>query len=76
VVLEVVVGSLFLLFGRLCFGHVSRVRALYSYERPTDSRFYGGKPPLVAPAALGALLTLCGLALLALGAVRLFSAGG
>lgn len=73
---EIAVGTLSLFLGWLCFGHLSRVRARYSHEHHPDSRFFGEKPPLVAPAALGTLLTLCGLGLLALGAVRLFSAGG
>lgn len=61
-----VVGSLSLFLGWLCLGHVSRVRALYSTERPPRSRFYGEKPPMIFPSALGVLFALDGLALLAL----------
>lgn len=64
--LEIVVGSLLLFLGWLCFGHVSRVRALYSTERSPRSRFYGEKPPMIFAFALGVLFVLDGLALLAL----------
>ena len=66
--LEIVVGALSLFFGWLCFDHVSRVRALYSKEHSPRSRFYGEKPLMIFPFALGALFVLDGLALLALAA--------
>jgi hypothetical protein len=75
--LEMVVGSLSLFLGWLCFDHVSRVRALYSTERSPRSRFYGEKPPMIFPSALGVLFVLDGLALLALTAYgRLHVADG
>jgi hypothetical protein len=70
--LEIIVGLLALFLGWLCFDHVSRVRALYSEERPRHSRFHGEKPSMTIPSALGVLLVLVGLALLALAAAELF----
>jgi hypothetical protein len=64
--LEIAVGTLLLFFGWLCFGHVSRVRALYSKAHSPRSRFYGEKPLMIFPFALGVLFVLDGLALLAL----------
>lgn len=65
---EIGVGLFALALGWLCFDQVSRVRALYSEERPRDSLFHGEKPLMIIPAALGVLLVLVGLALLTLGA--------
>ena len=70
--LEIIVGLLTLFFGWLCFDHVSRVRALYSEERPRHSLFHGEKPLMVIPSALGVLLVLVGLALLTLAAAGWF----
>lgn len=67
---EMGVGLFALALGRLCFDHVSRVRALYSEERPRQSLFYGEKPLMVIPTALGVLLVLVGLALLTLAAAE------
>lgn len=67
---EIAVGTLSLFFGWLCFDHVSRVRALYSKKRSTRSRFYGKKPLMIFPFALGALFVLDGLASLALVAYK------
>ena len=67
--LEIIVGLLALFLGWLCFDHVSRVRALYSKERPRRSRFHGEKPLMIMPSALGVLFVLVGLALLTLAAV-------
>lgn len=66
--LEIVVGSLSLFLGWLCFDHVSRVRALYSEEHTPHSRFYGEKPLMIFPSVLGGLFVLDGLALLAVAA--------
>ena len=68
--LEIIVGLLALFLGWLCFGHVSRVRALYSEERPRHSLFHGEKPLMFIPSALGVLLVLVGLALLTLAAAE------
>ena len=68
--LEIIVGLLALFLGWLCFDHVSRVRALYSEERPRHSLFHGEKPLMVIPSALGVLLVLVGLALLTLAAAE------
>ncbi len=68
--LEIIVGLLALSLGWLCFGHVSRVRALYSEERPRHSLFHGEKPLMIIPSALGVLLVLVGLALLTLAAAE------
>lgn len=77
VMLEIAVGTTSLFFGWLCFDHVSRVRALYSKERSPRSRFYGEKPLMVFPFALGVLFVLDGLALLVLAAYeRLHIADG
>lgn len=70
--LEVIVGLFALFLGWLCFAHVSRVRALYSEERPRHSRFHGEKPLMIIPSALGVLFVLDGLALLTLAAVEWF----
>ena len=67
---EIIVGSLALFLGWLCFDHVSRVRALYAQERPRHSRFHGEKPLMIIPSALGVLLVLVGLALLTLAAAE------
>ncbi|HEX8138224.1 MAG TPA: hypothetical protein VF544_11585 [Pyrinomonadaceae bacterium] len=74
--LEIIVGLLALFLGWLCFAQVSRVRALYSDERPQHSRFHGEKPLMIVPSALGVLFVLDGLALLTLAAAgRLQDAG-
>ena len=70
--LEIIVGLLALFLGRLCLDQVSRVRALYSEERPRHSRFHGEKPLMFIPSALGVLLVLSGLALLTLAAAEHF----
>ncbi len=67
---EIGVGLFALALGWLCFDHVSRVRALYSEERPRHSLFHGEKPLMVIPTALGVLLVLVGLALLTLAAAE------
>ena len=66
--LEIAMGSLSLFFGWLCLDHVSRVRACYSTDHSPRSRFYGEKPLMIMPSALGVLFVLDGLALLALAA--------
>lgn len=68
--LEIIVGLLALFLGWLCFAHVSRVRALYSEERPRHSRFHGQKPLMIIPSVLGVLFVLDGLALLTLTAAE------
>ena len=73
--LEIIVGLFALFLGRRCFDHVSRVRALYSEERPRHSLFHGEKPLMVIPSALGALLVFVGLALLALAAAEMIKGG-
>lgn len=74
---EVVVGSLSLFLGWLCLEHVKWVRARYSTEHSPRSPFYGEKPLMVVPSALGVLFVLDGLALLALAAsARLRHADG
>jgi hypothetical protein len=65
---EIGVGLFLLGLGWLCVDHVSRVRALYSEERPRHSLFHGEKPLMVIPTTLGVLLVLVGLALLTLAA--------
>lgn len=65
---EIVVGSLSLFLGWVCFDHVKRVRASYSTEHSPHSPFYGEKPLMVVPSALGVLFILDGSALLALAA--------
>jgi hypothetical protein len=72
---EIIVGLLALFLGWLCFDHVSRVRTLYSEERPRHSLFHGEKPLMVIPSALGVLLVLVGLALLTLAAAGMFKGG-
>ena len=67
---EMGAGLLALALGWLCFDHVSRVRALYSEERPRHSLFHGEKPLMIIPSALGVLLVLVGLALLTLAAAE------
>lgn len=68
--LEIIAGSFALFLGWLCIDHVSRVRALYSEERPRHSLFHGEKPLMIIPAALGLLLALVGLALLTFAVVE------
>lgn len=68
--LEVIAGLSALLLGRLCFAHVSRVRALYSEEHLRHSCFHGEKPLMIVPAALGVLFVLDGLALLTLAVAK------
>jgi hypothetical protein len=70
IMLEIIVGVLALFLGWLWFDHVSRVRALYSEERPRHSRFHEKKPLMIIPSALGVLFVLDGLALLTLAAVE------
>lgn len=65
---ETAVGSLSLFLGWLCLDHVSHVRACYSTDHSPRSRFYGEKPLMIVPSALGMLFVLDGLALLALAA--------
>ena len=68
--LELVGGTLLLLLGWLCFDQTSRMRAGFGRERGPLPRAHGGTPRLVVTAALGALLFINGLALLALAAPR------
>ncbi len=63
---EIVVGLFALAIGWLCLDYVSSVRSLYSEDQPVHSRFYGGKPLMIVPSALGVLFILDGLALLIL----------
>ena len=65
---EIAVGTLSLFLGWLCLDHVSRVRARYCMDHSPRSQFYGEKPPMIVPSALGVLFLLVGLALLALAA--------
>ncbi len=65
---EFIAGLLALLLGWRCFDHASRVRALYSQERPRHSLFHGEKPLMIIPSGLGVLLVMVGLALLTLAA--------
>jgi len=65
---EIVVGSLSLFLGWLCLDHVKLVRARYSMNHSQRSRFYGEKPLMFVPSALGVLFVLDGLGLLALAA--------
>lgn len=74
--LDIAIGSLGLFLGWLCFHHVSRLRALYSKEHTSHSRFYGEKPLMIFPFALGVLFVLDGLALLALAAYGLLQGVG
>ena len=67
---DIIAGVLALFLGWLCFDFVSRVRALYSEERPRHSRFHGKKPLTIIPSALGVLFVLNGLALLTLAAAE------
>ena len=67
---EVGIGLFALVLGWLCFDQVSRVRALYTEERPRHSLFHGEKPLMVIPTALGVLLVLVGLAMLTLAAAE------
>lgn len=66
--MEIVVGSLSIFLGWLCFDHVSRVRVLYSEAHSPHSPFYGEKPLMIFPSVLGVLFVLDGLALLAVAA--------
>jgi hypothetical protein len=68
--IEIIAGVLALFLGWLCFDFVSRLRALYSVERPRHSRFHGMKPLMIIPSALGVLFVLNGLALLMLAAAE------
>lgn len=51
-----IVGLFALALGWMCLDHVTRVRALYSEERPPHSRFHADKPLMIVPSALGVLL--------------------
>ena len=64
--LELIVGLFALALGWMCLDHVSRVRSRYSEDQPVHSRFYGEKPLMIFPSALGVLFILDGLALLIL----------
>lgn len=66
IMLKIAVGTLSLICGWLCLNHVSGMRALYSHERGKRSRFYGEKPMMIFPFALGLLFVVDGLMLLAL----------
>lgn len=69
-------GLMALFFGWLCLGHARLVRARYSEDRPRRSRFRGEKPLMIVPSALGVLLLIDGLALLALAAVERLDSSG
>ena len=73
--LELVVGTLLLLLGWLCFDQASRVRAGHGVGRGPLPGTYGEDPRMIVTAALGALLVLHGLALLALAAFERLRAG-
>lgn len=70
--LDIIFGLFAIFLGWLCFDHLARVRALYTEEHSSHSRFQGEKPLMIFPAALGVLFVLVGLALLTLAAVELF----
>lgn len=73
---ETFAGLLALFFGWVCLSHVARVRARYSEDSPRRSHFHGEKPLMIVPSALGVLLVINGLALLALAAVEWLKISG
>ena len=73
--LELFVGTLLLLLGWLCFDQASRVRTGHGVGHGPLTGTYGENPRMIVTAALGALLVLHGLALLALAAFERLRAG-